>query len=236
MLKVFVSTHAMVDPELNERLFASLSGTGWQRTGSTDTEADNPMKAFFHRGVAALDDVGFDAIREFCRKQHLAHGFDTLVQFCRAHALDLFCVGEGLDLCLQEILACKGLNGVRLFTNHLEQPIDGSGSFSVVFPYDDAECTRCACCARNLMLTLSGDHDRIVFIGCTDGDACAAEYADIIFAKGALQRHCQRMNVSYFLYDTLDDAVQRMERLLAAKRIKARREAAMKRRAAFLAE
>jgi 2-hydroxy-3-keto-5-methylthiopentenyl-1-phosphate phosphatase len=233
MVNVFVSTDTVFDSEHLSRRIAAL-GCGDQQHESVSGGDGNAVKAFYRRAAAGLLGEKLAAALEFCRRQKVAPGFEALVQFCRERSLGLFCVGEGLDVCLQEILAVNGLSDVRLFTNHLERSDEGSGRVS--FPYDDAECTRCACCARNLMLTLCADRDRIVFVGCSAGDVCAAAYADVVFAKGALQTGCQRANVSYVLYETMYDVMERLETLLAGKRIRVRREAAMMRRAAFIAE
>jgi 2-hydroxy-3-keto-5-methylthiopentenyl-1-phosphate phosphatase len=113
---------------------------------------------------------------------------------------------------------------------------NGFAKPSISFPYEDAECTRCACCKRNIMLTKSSDDDVIVYIGEGYSDRCPAQYADIVFAKDELQKFCQEKNISYFLYDSFDDILVRMSELLVKKRVKKRREAEMKRREAFVAE
>ena len=86
------------------------------------------------------------------------------------------------------------------------------------------------------MLTHSGEDEIIVFVGEGYSDRCPAEYADIVFAKDALQTYCQERNISYFLYTSFADVVSRLTNLLEGKNIRKRRNAELRRREAFLAE
>lgn len=236
MVKVFISTDALFGCDTYERLFRTLGGDRFLETVETAVAEENRTKAFFRRGVESMNGVRLDDVEQFCRSVELADGFPELVNFCREHGIELVCVGEGLDVCARTVLEQNGAGDVRVVSNRLEELPDAAGRLAVAFPYDDAECTRCSCCTRNVMLTLCGDSDRIVFIGRTAHDACPAEYADVIFARDVLQTRCQERNISYFLYTKLDEVAHRLGQIVKAKRLKVRREAAMKRRAAFIAE
>lgn len=86
------------------------------------------------------------------------------------------------------------------------------------------------------MLTQAGDEDIIVYVGEGYSDRCPAQFADFVFAKDELQKFCQEKNISYFLYNSFDDVVERVKDILSRKRPKKRREADMKRREAFSCE
>jgi 2-hydroxy-3-keto-5-methylthiopentenyl-1-phosphate phosphatase len=86
------------------------------------------------------------------------------------------------------------------------------------------------------MLTHAGDEDVITYIGEGYSDQCPAQYADIVFAKDALQAFCQRENISYYLYDSFIDVIERLNGLLAKKRLHKRLAADMKRKDIFMRE
>ncbi len=195
-------------------------------------------KELFRKEVAAIEFLDERKAREFFQQQTIDGSFKEFVDFCRSRKLEFHIVSDGLDYYIREILRHNGIESVSFFANHLEiRPGEnGSTRLSIRFPYDDAECTRCACCKRNIMLTTCSEADLIVYIGEGYSDRCPVEYADIVFAKDDLQKFCQQKNISYFLYASFTDVVKRLEELLARKKIRPRREAELKRRAAFALE
>ena len=86
------------------------------------------------------------------------------------------------------------------------------------------------------MLTRSGEEDIIVYIGEGYSDRCPVQYADIVFARDALQTYCQEQNISYFLYSTFDDVIARLASLVSKKKLRKRLAAETKRKELFIAE
>lgn len=195
-------------------------------------------KQLFRKEVAAIGLLDEKKATEFLHQQRLDESFKTFVEFCRSRQLEFHVVSDGLDYYINEILKHNGINEVSFFANRLEVvPVEnGFSKLAISFPFDDAECTRCACCKRNIMLTKCGEDDTIVYVGEGCSDRCPVQYADIVFAKDELQKICQQKNISYFLYDSFADVVRRLEELLSKKTLRKRREAEMKRTQAFMRE
>ncbi len=236
-MKLFVADGAIFPHRATDGFLARFS-TNEQHVESMQDEGDeNQVKSRLRRGVAALSAVSVREAEEFLHGWPLEPSFVRFVEFCREYGLTVNVVSDGLDYCLETIFALKGIRNVRTYANHAEIEVAGEAArFQVSFPYDDAECTRCACCARNIMLTTCADDERIVFVGTDDADVCPAEYADVVFAKGALQSACQERNISYVLYSSFDDVAERLAKLGTKRNLRPRREAAMRRRNAFIAE
>ncbi len=192
----------------------------------------------FRGEAAAMRKFSLDEARALFAQQDVDETFGALVTFCRENLIDICIVSDGLDFYISEILSARGFNDIRVFANKAELLPDANGllSLSVHFPYSEAECDRCGCCKRNIMLTHSGEEEIIVFVGEGYSDRCPAEYADIVFAKDALQTYCQEQNISYFLYTSFADVVSRLTSLMEARNFHKRRNAELKRREAFLAE
>lgn len=194
-------------------------------------------KELFRREVSAIGVLDESRAETFLRGQRIDESFKGFVDFCRARGIGLHIVSDGLDYYIARILSYNGIGDVSFFANRLDVVREnGMARLAIGFPHDDAECTRCACCKRNIMMTLSGDDDIIAYVGEGYSDRCPAQYADIVFAKDELQKFCQESNISYLLYSSFDDVVQRLEGLLARKKLRPRREATMKRRDLFIAE
>lgn len=236
-MKLFVTDGAIAPHRVTNDFIARFAPNG-QRAESKQNDADkNHAKFRLRRAAGAMGAVSVREAEEFFRGRSVEASFVRLVEFCREHGFEVSVVSDGLDYCLERMFAGNGIRDVRTHANHVELEVVGETvRFHVSFPHDDAECTRCTCCARNIMLTTCGDDDRIVFIGADEADVCPAEYADIVFAKGAFQSACQKRNITYFLYSSLDDVVERLAHITTRRHLRPRREAAMKRRDAFIAE
>lgn len=166
-------------------------------------------------------------------------GFARFVEFCRERHVEFHLLSDGLDYTVEEILDTQGLTGISVVANHaVLVPVgDGGGVvLDVEFPHTDAECNRCACCRRNIILTRSGNDDIVVYIGAGVLNECPVRYADIIFAKRALQTFCQQENISYYVYETFDDITSRLQELLGRRRLHKRLKAEHLRREAYLCE
>lgn len=193
----------------------------------------------FRREVAAIGTLSMQRAIAFLRNQPIDESFKALIAFCRTHQVDLHIVSDGLDFYIREILSAHGLTSVSFFANNLaleETGVDGNYALGISFPYSDAECTRCACCKRNIMLAYAGERDVIAFVGEGYSDRCPARYADIVFAKDELQTFCQRENISYFPYNSLADVAYRLDNLRARKNIRKCRRAELNRREVFMRE
>lgn len=192
----------------------------------------------FRREVDAIGTVAPEACDAFVDRQKVSEGFPRFIDFCRSSGIDVSIVSDGLDYYINRILERNGVAGVPVFCNTLRfTPAEnGKAALAILFPHECTECMRCACCKRNIVLTRSGEDDIIGYIGEGFSDQCAAEYADIVFAKDALQRYCQEKNISYYPYGDFNDVVARLEGLLRRKRLRKRRRAELKRREAFVNE
>lgn len=196
-------------------------------------------KECFRRGIAAIDRLERKSAARFVRDQEIDPTFKEFVAFCRDNGIELHVVSDGLDFYIHEILTSNGIEGVSVFSNKLEfVPVDGSGmqDLRISFPHADAECQRCACCKRNIMLTQAGDEDIIAYVGEGYSDRCPATYADIVFAKDVLQSFCQENNISYHLYQSFHDVVGRLGILLKQKKLRKRLAAELKRKELFMRE
>lgn len=193
----------------------------------------------FRRGIAHIGRLNKGEAAQFVRAQEIDPTFKDFVRFCREKAIEFHVVSDGLDFYISEIFAANEIQGVSTFSNVLELlPSNGQREcdLRLGFPHADAECQRCACCKRNIMLTRSGDEDIIVYVGEGYSDRCPAQYADIVFAKDVLQTFCQQENISYYMYDSFHDVVERLAELLAKKHLRKRHGAEMKRKEIFMRE
>lgn len=196
-------------------------------------------RACFEGECAAMGRVRPKDARDFVATCALDPGFAELVGFCKREEIPVTILSDGLDAYITPLLG--GTPGAELpcYANRLRWGMpdaDGRAIPELEFPFANAECDRCACCKRNIMLGSCGDEDVIVYVGDGYSDQCPVHYADVVFAKGALQTWCQKQNITYFPYATLYDVQRRMEELKRRRMVRRRPRAEQKRREAFTAE
>lgn len=201
-------------------------------------EGNIGAKECWRRGCDTVLNLTPDRLRAFARQQAIDPYFSSFVDFCSDRGIPFYVLSDGFDVYLEEMLRNhgfvpngRGVRGVPCFANHLEFTHDGRVVPS--FPHADAECTECANCKRNHVLTLSADDDVIVYVGDGRSDFCPAKYADVVFAKGALIAHCQSQNVSFYDFRTFKDVIECLGKLLMQKRIRRPWQATLRRREVF---
>lgn len=163
-------------------------------------------------------------------------GFASLVAFATAGNIPITVVSDGLDLYVGRYLALHGAGAIEYRCNHAG--LDGGGRIAVSFPHESEGCCRrfTIACKRNIILASAHPDARIVYIGDGSSDFCAAEHADIIFAKHALAAHCNHHRLPHYPFRTLADVERQLRLLLARRRIRPRHQAAMLRKSAWEGE
>ncbi|MBI4548358.1 MAG: MtnX-like HAD-IB family phosphatase [Ignavibacteriae bacterium] len=245
MFKIFIDFDGTITrQDVGDALFEAFGGV--QCRDIIQLYRDGAISAVecFQRECDACGVVERDVLDAFLNQQEIDQSFVDFVSFCHRQNLEFTIVSDGMDYYIKQILDKHGIVDTQFYANTLELlPVNGSSKVRLKpsFPYRDEICDRCACCKRNIMLTLSGDDDIIVFIGEGYSDRCPAHYADIVFAKDDLLKFCQKENISYYKYQTFSDVVQRFEKVLSMRRpdgtipgVAKRRRAELARREVFL--
>ena len=182
---------------------------------------------------AAVGHVSRDALESFVDAFQVDQTFGGFLRWCGEKDVSVTVVSDGLDVYVRRILENAGFGDLTVFANaaHFD-PVTGAG-LRVSFPYRDEECSECANCKRNHVVTLSSDDDVVVYVGDGLSDRCSVEYADIVFARGSLISHCQEKNITYHTFKSFGEVRMRLNALEERNGLKQRREAVMARRAIF---
>jgi 2-hydroxy-3-keto-5-methylthiopentenyl-1-phosphate phosphatase len=186
----------------------------------------------------ACGEVDLNELNAFLDAQPVDLSFLEFVRFYRSEGIACYVVSDGMDYYIRRILDRCGAGDVPIFSNVLSlEPATTEGRVRLQphFPYRDEVCDRCACCKRNHLLSMSGDDDVIVYVGEGYSDRCPVRFADCVFAKDELLRHCNEENISYHEYRTFEDVTLRLRRLMTAKPsgLRKRRRAELARRDVF---
>jgi 2,3-diketo-5-methylthio-1-phosphopentane phosphatase len=239
-MQLFVDFDGTIAREdVGNKLFRKFGGKRCDELVRRYREGSLSAVECFREEAAAMGTVNVRDLDDFLRLQEIDEGFLSLTEFCRVNHIGVTILSDGLEYYIRMVMGERLPDWVRVFANEATfHPVYGNQSvLQLRFPHQDAECLCCACCKRNIMLSSCSDEDVIVYVGEGLSDICPAQYADIVFAKLSLQTFCQRENISYYPYSTLYDVVERLAMLHSGRTpVRKRRQAALKRREAFMIE
>ena len=236
MLKVFCDFDGTVaHQDVGASLFRTFAGEQAKPIVMRYLDGEINARECLTQECAAVDNLPREQFYEFVDRFELDPYFNSFVNFCAQREIPVTIVSDGLDAYVERVLNNHGLGHLTWFANHVEFVQEGNATKLVPsFPYRDAECERCGNCKRNHLLTMSGEEDIIVYVGDGISDECPVRYADIVFAKHNLIPYCQKHNITYHEYRHFGDVQNKLEQVLAQKRIRKRREAEMARREVFM--
>jgi len=190
------------------------------------------MTESWRRSFATVESLSPATFDSFVEWQEIDAGFHRFERYCTGESIPINIVSDGFDLYIRHVLEREHLAHLPFYSNELM--IDAGGTLVPVFPYTDSECTMCANCKRNHMLTKSGDESVIVYIGNGYSDRCPSRYADVVFAKGSLLTYCERENITYHRFETFDDVLSRFREMVEEKHPRKRRTAELARKEIFM--
>lgn len=120
-------------------------------------------------------------------------------------------VSDGLDHAIATATRAADFPPLPIYANHLQFVPDG---LDISYPYRDPSCTAgngvCKCGVAKTLASESGGP--IVLIGDGKSDACLAERADAVFAKGSLIRHCESRGIPFHRFQTFADVLREVRK------------------------
>lgn len=240
VLRLFLDFDGTVTTaDVGNQFFLRFGGGSFAALNAQYLAGGLSAQAYYRRSIEAVGACDPDAIASFLDEQRVDPGVHGLLDLCASEGMEVTILSDGLDAYIRPLLGREGLQGVRLFSNGLTWtpgPMDGRVHGTLAFPHGNAECDRCACCKRNLMLGSAAEGDVLIYVGDGYSDRCPVEYADLVFAKGSLQTWCQEHNISYLPYRSLDDVRIRLTREVSTRTLRPRPRAERKRREAYMME
>jgi 2-hydroxy-3-keto-5-methylthiopentenyl-1-phosphate phosphatase len=138
-------------------------------------------------------------------------GFHELVDAADRNGWHLVILSAGFRELIEPILAHAGLAHLELLANSVDA--DPSG-WRIRFR-DEEPCTVCGePCKRSTVTAIAGD-DEVVYIGDGYSDRCAAEGADLVFARRGLAEWLDERGRPYEPFEDFHSVVRTLDRAAA---------------------
>lgn len=124
-------------------------------------------------------------------------GFRELVALARERGWRLVIVSSGFHELIEPVLAREGLVGIEVLANRVDP--DPAG-WRVRFR-DEESCGTCGEPCKRSTLSALADGTEVVYVGDGYSDRCAAEAADLVFARRGLAAYLDERGVDFVPFD-----------------------------------
>lgn len=133
-------------------------------------------------------------------------GFRELVELARERGWRFVIVSSGFRELIEPVLEREGLSGVELLSNTVDAGPDG---WKVCFRVAET-CEVCGQpCKRSTAAALA-DGTELVYVGDGYSDRCAAEAADLVFARRGLAVYLEEQGVPFERFEDFHSIARRL--------------------------
>ncbi len=135
-------------------------------------------------------------------------GFSEFVEVAREKGWRLVVVSSGFRELIEPVLARQGIDGLEIISNRVDPDPDG---WKIEF-FDESVCDTCGqACKRATVTRLAGDSE-LVYIGDGYSDRCAAEFADLAFARRGLATYLSERGVDFVPFEDFHVVSRELQR------------------------
>jgi 2-hydroxy-3-keto-5-methylthiopentenyl-1-phosphate phosphatase len=179
----------------------------WREAEDRYRAGEFPFSALL-AGIFAPITATREEIAAFARERAvLRPGLERFVAACRRADRPFVLCSAGLDVYIDAVLE-------RLppeLRAHVEvrsnRATCSPGGLRVEFHGAGGGCGRCGFCKGTVVDELRGRGYRVAICGDGTADRCAAERADLVFARGSLRRYCDELGIPWTSFETFDDVL-----------------------------
>lgn len=137
----------------------------------------------------------------------LRPGLERFVADCRDRGRPFVVCSAGLDVYIEAVLERLAPELRAHVEVRANRAVCSPCGLSVTFHGDGGGCGRCGFCKGTVVEELRARGFRVAICGDGTADKCAAEKADLVFARGRLPRYCDELGIRYTRFDTFDDVI-----------------------------
>ncbi|MBF0531489.1 MAG: MtnX-like HAD-IB family phosphatase [Candidatus Omnitrophica bacterium] len=137
--------------------------------------------------------------------------FIPILDLLKGRGIAPVIVSDSFSFLIETILKNNGINGqygLKIFSNRLWFRAD---RLIPEFPHHSAACGKCANCKRGHVVDKTGRGKHCVYIGDGRSDICAAQFADVVFAKDTLLKYFQAKKIKCAAFKDLKDVYLYLE-------------------------
>ncbi|MHB8840211.1 MAG: MtnX-like HAD-IB family phosphatase [Candidatus Aquicultor sp.] len=143
-------------------------------------------------------------ISDFVDTVEIDSFFAEFIEQTRASDVPVYLVSDGFDYFIERVMGRHGLSDLTYHANHLSFV---NGKLVLGFNNQHAECIQCANCKKAVMDAQREGAGYVIYIGNGLSDRCAAEHADLVFAKDSLLEYCRNNGIDCIAYEHFGEII-----------------------------
>jgi 2,3-diketo-5-methylthio-1-phosphopentane phosphatase len=134
-------------------------------------------------------------------------GFHELLEYARGHGIHVEVASAGFEFYVTAILEREDLADLEAVVPKLVRGDGAPAGSAPTLDYPAATCDRIGLCKCERIWRLQRAGIKAVFVGDGMSDYCAAEEADMVFARSQLARYCDERGIPYTAYNDFGDVL-----------------------------
>jgi 2,3-diketo-5-methylthio-1-phosphopentane phosphatase len=150
--------------------------------------------------------AGEKELIDFVDRIDIDETFAGFMREVEKSGVEVSIVSDGFDFYIERIMKKHGFEYLAHYSNDLY--FDTAENMVLHFGNQNPECVQCANCKKFVMDEKRRESDFVIYIGNGLSDRCAAEHADLVFAKDSLLNHCEKAGIDYVSYKSFDDIIK----------------------------
>jgi len=190
--------------DVSDTIFTIWLGDKWAQIDQEWHDGKISMVELYEK-CWSLVDAGEAELKGFVDKVEIDPYFDVFISESRNSAIPVYLVSDGFDYFIERVMGRHNHFDLRHYSNHLS--FDGDGMI-LKFDNQHPDCVQCANCKKFVMDKKREGADFVIYIGNGLSDRCAAEHADLVFAKDSLLKHCREKGIAHIAYENFGEIIK----------------------------
>jgi 2-hydroxy-3-keto-5-methylthiopentenyl-1-phosphate phosphatase len=137
----------------------------------------------------------------------IRQGFRELVELARERGWRVVVVSSGFRQLIEPMLERAGIEGLELVSNEVDPDPEG---WRITF-FDESRCEICGEACKRTTVRSVVDGGEVVYVGDGYSDRCAAEDADLVFARRGLAAYLTERGVPFEPFDDFFQIAEKLE-------------------------
>ncbi len=198
----------IVTEDIGDQVSIHFGGyTAWRAAEDRYKAGGMPFSALLSAIFAGVTASGEEIAAWARDRAVLRPGLERFVRLCRDQGIPFVVLSAGLDVYIHAILERLPPElraHVKVRANHA---VTSPRGLAVEFHATQGGCGSCGFCKGAVVEELRAAGHRVAMLGDGTADRCAAERADLVFARGRLPKYCDEMGVRYTRFETFDEVL-----------------------------
>ncbi len=184
-------------------IIKELAQDGWQETGKLWVEKKISTAEC---GQKQWDLIKYDKdyVKDFVKKFKICEGFKEFIDEAKKNSYEIFIASDGYDVYINEVLKINGFEDLKVYCNSAVY----NNGWNLSFLNSDKGCGLCGNCKRKMVENLKSEGYEVYYVGDGYSDRCACMYADAVFAKSFLKKHCEEQSIPHYNFDNFYDILK----------------------------